>query len=269
MTDRVTDLPDERLEADIAYLALEIERCMARWLELIAKFDRREGARTAGFRGTSEWLAWRCGLDVRTARDHVRVARRLEEWPLMRAAYSAGELSYSKLRALSRASAGEDEAALVACARGSTAARLELAVRSLRRAPSADLSVANAAHDRRYLEWAWDDDGSLRLHGRLSADEGAALVEALEAAAEALHPAPPPHVDADADVEVAPARPPLGARRVDALTRWSSAERRERRSCCTWTRRRSPARRRATDRAPARCARSSTARQCLRRRLGG
>ena len=208
----IEQMSTDRLEADIAYLALEIERCMGRWLELIAEFDRRQGAYAAGFRSTAEWLAHLCALDLRTARDHVRVARRLEEWPVMRDAYAAGELSYSKLRALSRASVEEDERALVAAARESTTALLETKVRSLRSAASSDVDVVNAAHARRYLAWSWDDDGSLRIHGRLGPDEGAALVEALETAAEALHPAPPP--DADPPME----RPSQGARRADALT---------------------------------------------------
>jgi Domain of unknown function (DUF222)/HNH endonuclease len=215
-------LTNERLEADIAYLAVEIDRCMHRWLELVAEFDRRDGALVAGFRGTAEWLAWRCSLDRRTARDHVSVARRLAEWPEMRAAYVAGELSYSKLRALSRASADADEAALVMRARETTTDRLEQTVRSLRSAASADVDVAKAAHDARHLTWHWDDDGSLRFHGRLGPDEGAALVEALEAGAEALHPAPPPQAEQESI-----ARPPLGARRADALTEcvFSSAPR--------------------------------------------
>lgn len=206
------EMTEERLEADIANLAMEIERCMGRWLSLVAEFDRRGAAPASGFRGTAEWLAWRCGLDLRTARDHVRVARRLEEWTEMRAAHAVGELSYSKLRALSRVPVDADESALVARAQQMTAARLEQTVRSMRSAPSADLDVANAAHERRYLDWCWDDDGSLRIHGRLGPDEGAALVEALESAAEILHPLPEPEDD------VPSARPPLKARRADALT---------------------------------------------------
>ena len=232
MDSAVDHLPTERLEADIAYLAVEIDRCMGRWLELIAEFDRREGARAAGFRTTAEWLAWRCSLDQRTARDHVRVARRLEEWPLMASAYSAGELSYSKLRALSRASVEEDESVLVTAARDSSTASLERLVRRLRTAPSADLDFANAVHARRYVEWAWDDDGSLRIHGRLGPEEGAAFVAALEAGAEALHPfeAPEPGRTLDgkplepddpptaaAHVKPAVVRAPLKARRADAL----------------------------------------------------
>ncbi len=211
MTD-IEQLTNERLEANVAYLAQEIERCMARWLDLIAEFDRRKAALAAGFRGTAEWLSWLCHLELRTARAHVRVARRLQEWPEMRAAYASGELSYSKLRALSRADADEDPGPLIELARSSTAERLEYAVRSLRSARSADLDVINALHERRYLNYAWEPDGCLRVHARLTPDEGAALIEALETGAEALHLVRDPN-----DGEVTP-RPPLAARRADALT---------------------------------------------------
>ncbi|MGH2946317.1 MAG: hypothetical protein ACRDPC_08670, partial [Solirubrobacteraceae bacterium] len=61
----------EQLERDLVRLADDLGRGMARWLALVAEFDRREGARAWGFRGTAEWLAWRCAIGPRAARDHV------------------------------------------------------------------------------------------------------------------------------------------------------------------------------------------------------
>src|SRR5213075_10224 len=98
-----SQLPIDRLEADIASLAADLARRLERWLALVAEFDRRGAARRWGFRGTAEWLAWHCGLTQRTARDHVRVARSLVQRPLVREGLASGELSYSKVRALSRA----------------------------------------------------------------------------------------------------------------------------------------------------------------------
>src|SRR4051794_30200692 len=162
----IAALPIERLEAAIASLATELSARLEQWLALVAEFDRRGGARRWGFRGTAEWLAWKCGLSQRTARDHVRVARALVARPLVRAGLATGELSYSKVRALSRAPADEDEAGLVALARSSTAGEVERFVRALRSAPSADVEIANAAHARRYVAWSWEPDGSLAFRGR-------------------------------------------------------------------------------------------------------
>jgi hypothetical protein len=125
--------------------------------------------------------------------------------PLVRAAFADGELSYSKVRALTRAAGSEDEAQLLELARRSTASQLERAVRGLRSSPSSDVAVANRGHDRRSVDWWWELDGSLRVTGRLGSEAGAVLVDAIETGAEALHGGPDQ-------------RPPLGARRADALT---------------------------------------------------
>ena len=209
----VETLSAEALERGIADLGARICGRMARWLGLIAEFDRREGARRWGFRGTADWLAWRCGIGSRAAREHVRVARRLQDLPLVEAAFAGGELSYSKVRALTRAGEAEDERSLLDLARTATADRLERTIRGLRSAPSADVEAAKQAHERRSVDWWWNHDGSLQLTGRLAPDDGAAFVEALETAAEALHAAP----DTAARSDVVARRPPLAARRADAL----------------------------------------------------
>lgn len=213
-----TELSIERLEAAIAALAADLAARLERWLALVAEFDRRGGARRWGFRGTAEWLAWYCGLSQRTARNHVRVARALQERPLVREGLARGELSYSKVRALSRAPAGPSEAELVDLARASSTGELERVVRGLRSAPSA-VDAAQHSHARRFVDWWWEPDGSLALRGRLPADDGAAFIEMIETAAAALHGAPAPTAtDAAEDVtDEVPHRPPLGARRADAL----------------------------------------------------
>jgi Domain of unknown function (DUF222)/HNH endonuclease len=206
-------LPIERLEAAIASLAADLAAQLERWLALVAEFDRRGGARRWGFRGTAEWLAWHCGLSQRTARDHVRVARALLERPLVREGLARGELSYSKVRALSRAPAGEEEAALVNLARASSAAQLEQVVRALRSAPSAGVDAAQRSYAERFVDWWWEPSGSLAIRGRLPAEEGAAFIEMIETAAAAIHEMPAAARLADDP----PQRPPLGARRADAL----------------------------------------------------
>src|SRR5689334_12316674 len=126
--DGSTETPLDQLDAAIAALAAGLHQRMARWLSLIEEFDRREGAAAWGFRSTAEWLAWRCGLSNRAARDHVRAARGLASRPLVRAAFADGELSYSKIRALTRAPVDEAEGWLLDLARTSTAGQLERTV---------------------------------------------------------------------------------------------------------------------------------------------
>lgn len=185
---------------------------MSQWLELIAEFDARDEHELTGHSSTASWLAHACGIDGRTAREHVRVARRLRELPLIAAAFAECRLSYSKVRAIARVEAVTDERSLLEVALTSTAGRLEQHVAQLRSAASADLDVANRGRAKRFLRTFWGEDGSLHFFGRLPADDGAAVVEAIECTAAHVHPDGP-----DPCCPEGWARAPLGARRADAL----------------------------------------------------
>lgn len=181
---KVEEVPLERLEHEICQLAAELTARMARWLALVGEFDRREGwSEWAGCRSTAEWIAWRCALSPRAAREHVRVARALRDLPLTRDAFESGRLSYAKARVLTRVADGASEADLLELARHATAAQLERMLRAFRRVSTAE---AQAAQENRYVAWHWDEDGSLCLRARLPAEEGALVLAALEEAHDAL-----------------------------------------------------------------------------------
>lgn len=176
--------PTEWIEREIGELAAHIAAATCRWLELIAELDRRNGHEAWGFHSCGAWVAWRCSIDPRSAREHVRVARALEELPLVRERFSHGELSYSKVRALTRIATPEIEAELVEMARFATAAQLDRLVRGYRRAVS--LESAEAAHRDRFLSCEWDEDGSLCIRGRLTPDDGALFLKAIGAGRDAI-----------------------------------------------------------------------------------
>jgi len=189
----LADVPLELIEREIEQLAARINAGSARWLELVAEFDRRQGWGGSGCRSTSEWVAWRCALTPRSAREHVRVARALSGLPLIRKAFRRGELSYSKARALTRVADQEGEAELLELARHATAAQLDRMVRAARRVSAQE---ADAAHRETYVRWSWDDDdGCLRIDARLAPEDGALLLRALEAARDSLQPNPNPDAD--------------------------------------------------------------------------
>lgn len=180
----------DRLEAEIVAWAGHLAAA-ARWLALIAQFDRLEGYARWECQSCAHWLNWKCGLDMRSAREHVRVAHRLVELPVVRAAFEGGELSYSKVRAITRVAAPETEEDLVMLGRHSTAAQLERIVSAWRRVGEhADADQAQACHRRRRVSVYWDDDGSLVVTARLTPDVGAVLLAAFDQA-EQLLPAPP------------------------------------------------------------------------------
>jgi len=83
-------------------MASRLNAANRRWLALIAEFDRPEGWSDSVTQSCAHWLNWQCGLDLGAAREKLRVAHALERLPLMAAAMARGELSYSKVRALTR-----------------------------------------------------------------------------------------------------------------------------------------------------------------------
>jgi hypothetical protein len=72
-------------------------------LTLIAEFDLLKGWNVDGtVRSCAHWLNWQCGIALGAAREKVRVARCLQWLPLIDASFASGEISYSKVRAMTR-----------------------------------------------------------------------------------------------------------------------------------------------------------------------
>ncbi|HLX06561.1 MAG TPA: DUF222 domain-containing protein, partial [Thermoanaerobaculia bacterium] len=91
----------EELGERIAELAAQISAATYELLAMLRDFDER-GGWNSGFRSCAHWLGWRVGLDLGAAREKVRVARALGALPLVSASMHRGEISYSKVRALTR-----------------------------------------------------------------------------------------------------------------------------------------------------------------------
>ncbi len=89
----------DRLGDEIAELSAHLDAATAHLLDLIREFDAR-GGWNHGFRSCAHWLSWR---ELGAAREHGRVARALGSLPWLPDALGRGELSYSKIRALTRA----------------------------------------------------------------------------------------------------------------------------------------------------------------------
>ncbi|HET9769720.1 MAG TPA: DUF222 domain-containing protein [Acidimicrobiia bacterium] len=183
------EVPLERLEAEICELAGHLAAGECRWLLMLSEFDRREGWTGWGLHSCAHWLSYRCGLGLQAAREKLRVGRRLEELPLIRAAFGVGELSYSKVRALCRVARAETEALLLEMARYATTAQLEQIVGTYRAVTGREEGKnANDRHDNRFARWYWADDGSLVISARLTPEDGAVVLAALEAGREANRP---------------------------------------------------------------------------------
>src|SRR5881409_3151220 len=166
----VADL--DRLGDEIAELSAHLDAATARLLDLIREFDARGGWNT-GFRWCAAWLSWRVGMDPGAARERVRVARALGTLPRLAEALARGELSYSKVRALTRVATPETEERLLRVGRAGTAERVERIVRGWRRVDrKEEAQEASRRHRSRALHVYHNEDGM--------------VVQALAAAREAL-----------------------------------------------------------------------------------
>src|SRR5277367_1775682 len=103
----------EELAAQITELAGQLNAANYRWLTLIAEFDRRKGWSDGKLASCAHWLNFKCGLNLGAARERVRVAHALSDLPKIAASMSRGELSYSKVRALTRVATASTEDALL------------------------------------------------------------------------------------------------------------------------------------------------------------
>jgi hypothetical protein len=177
----------DQLGDEIAVLSAHLDAATARLLDLIREFDAR-GGWNSGFRSCAAWLSWRVGLDLGAARERVRVARALGTLPLLAQALARGELSYAKVRALTRVATPETEARLLGVGRAGTAAHVERIVRGWRCVDRrAEAREAAQRHRGRGLRVYQDADGMVVVRGRLEPEVGALLMQALAAAWETLY----------------------------------------------------------------------------------
>jgi hypothetical protein len=214
----LVEVPIAELEAEITELAGHLNAANYRWLMLIAEFDTRNGWSDWGTQSCAHWLNWKCGLDIGAAREKVRTAHALEKLPKISEAMAKGELSYSKVRELTRVACAETEEYLLMIARHGTAHHVEELIRQFRRAKEAEeLSREAQQQASRFLSWHYDDGGSLVLKARLPAEAGAVVMKALNAAIEEL----PKEEGADSDTD---SDTPAGASTVKSTLRMKRAD---------------------------------------------
>lgn len=210
-----THLSNDELETSITGLCADINAATYQQLIMIAEFDRRNGWGHEGCRSCAHWLNWRCGISFSAAREKVRVGHALAKLPKTCEAFSSGVLSYSKARAITRVGNENNEEILLSYARYGTASQLDRTVRLYRQqyneAGVMVVGYHNAIHDRddaafvtdderrdaenqgamhhheyRYVNTHWDEHGCLEIRARLTPEQGALVIKAIEAAVESI-----------------------------------------------------------------------------------
>ena len=188
MNSRPIDISSDKLAREITSLVTHIHAATARLLSLVYEFDKRNQAHELGMRSTAHWLHWQCGISLGAAREKVRTAAALAELPLINTAFHKGELSYSKVRALTRICTREKEAMFLnigLCGSASQVERIVKKYRQIERTQSS--SAAMHQYQSRELNTYWDDDGALIINGRLTAEQGVLFLKTLEAGVEQVN----------------------------------------------------------------------------------
>jgi len=173
----------QELGDQITQLCSHIYAAEARLLSLIREFDEKKCWAEQGFCSCAHWLNFKCGIGMNAAREKVRVARALADLPKIDEGLSKGELSYSKVRAMTRIADASNEDYLMMIAKHGTAHHVEKLVSKYRGARRVqDAAVAEEQYRDRELSHYYDHDGCLVIKARMPAEQGALIVKALEMA---------------------------------------------------------------------------------------
>ena len=140
----------DALGDQIAEMSAHVDAAMHRMLTVTRQFDVAEGWQVQGALSCAHWLAWRVGWDLRTARERLRVARKLAELPLVDEELRRGAMSYSQARAISRVATTANETLWVEYAKRMPASQLDTLCRSFQNVQAYDhsreASAVAAAH---------------------------------------------------------------------------------------------------------------------------
>ncbi|EIV94995.1 HNH endonuclease signature motif containing protein [Frankia sp. QA3] len=192
----VVPLPD--LEVEVCSWAGRISAATCRWLSLIAAFDRRKGWSSTGLPTCAHWLAWRCGIGLRASYEYLRVARALQTLPQITATFARGEISYSKVRAITRIAAPDTETEWAREAVRCSTRELERLVSLQSKIKSDgenDREKNGGRKDSVRCSWRWNEDGTFSLTAHLDPERGAVVAKALAMAVSSLDQSTGPRDD--------------------------------------------------------------------------
>jgi hypothetical protein len=171
------------LDQAIVNLSARINAETYELLVLVRQFDERAGWLKWGLGNCVEWLHYRCDLSMNAAREKVRVAHALKALPNIAAAFASGELSYSKVRAMTRVAGVHNEDELLSFALETTTARVEERCRELRCGTVDSLDSAQRAFANRSLRVSRNAErGTMIITIELPLETGELVEKALDKA---------------------------------------------------------------------------------------
>ncbi len=164
----------------IAETAAMLDAGTHRLLTDLRAFDGQELWAVQGCLSCAHWLNWRCGMALGAAREKVRVARALGNLPRIDAALMLGQVSYSKVRAMTRVGTADNELKLLELATSSTASQLEKICRLLEQMVPSEAR----REPERWLHVRHTEDNMVRVEAQLRPEEASRLLEACRVSAD-------------------------------------------------------------------------------------
>jgi hypothetical protein len=173
----------DELDHAIVSCAAHINAATYELLLLVRQFDERAGFLQWGLDNCAEWLAWRCDRSLITAKEKLRTAHALKALPAISEAFSVGELSYTKVRELTRVANPDNEQSLLDFALRTTATNVAQRCRELRMGDAASIDTAARAFATRSLRIRRDPHrGVMIVTVELPMETGELLEKALDKA---------------------------------------------------------------------------------------
>ncbi|MGH7866912.1 MAG: DUF222 domain-containing protein [Candidatus Dormibacteraceae bacterium] len=203
----------QELANQLCELSAHLHSGLAELTQLIAIFDTQQEWAVDGIRSCAHWLSINTGYDLFSAAELLRVGHALENLSALAEAFSSGQLSLDKVRAITKVATPADQNIWIELATQVSASQLIRICRGYRQAMEAD----NPDRAERQLAqrglWAhYTDEGMLHLVAKLPPEDGALLLAAIEAVT-GNHPLPEDDPSGVAD----PAEDRWAAKRADAL----------------------------------------------------
>ena len=179
MEDPIATHSCQALAKEITQLSAQMNVATSRLLKMINEFDEDEGWQ--GWASCAHWLNWACGWSLRMAREKLRVAKALKDCPKIAQAFEQGEISFSKVRAMTRVATPATEEYLLQIARHGTASQMEKLVRHYRGVIRENaLEDAKKQYEHRELTFYYEDDNTMVIKVRLPAEQGELVLNALD-----------------------------------------------------------------------------------------
>ena len=173
----------DQLATQIAESARCIDMAKHRLLTRVREFDARDGWAGSGCVSMVTWLSWWTSMSPKASSEHLRVARALGRLPLIDQAFANGEISYSKVRAVTRIAEPDSQQSLLDIAKSATAEQLDRIIAGWRRAHAhARGSAEIGPEHRRRARFRVTEDGMVRLTAQLGPEEALVVQRALELA---------------------------------------------------------------------------------------